>query len=168
MITYLSLILLQITVIALASRCLHMKLLWEKMQNSYWMVWGWWSKVDRTIFISSSYEEGKGDSRDVEYSAESQKYYTNARRSPLEFEVDDWVYLKVSPLKGVMRFGKKVKLSPRYNQTYCITKRIGNVAYALELHQELAAVYSVFHISMLKSAWRSIIDHTNWEYYDQG
>ncbi|WMV07863.1 hypothetical protein MTR67_001248 [Solanum verrucosum] len=57
---------------------------------------------------------------------------------------------KVSPMKGVMRFGKKGKLSPRYIGPYRITKRIGNVAYELELPQELAAVHPVFHISMLK------------------
>ncbi|WMV28793.1 hypothetical protein MTR67_022178 [Solanum verrucosum] len=51
----------------------------------------------------------------------------------LEFEVNDWVYLKVSPMKGVMRFGKKGKLSPRYIGPYCIVKRIDNVAYELEL-----------------------------------
>ncbi|WMV37932.1 hypothetical protein MTR67_031317 [Solanum verrucosum] len=53
-------------------------------------------------------------------------------------------------MKGVMRFGKKGKLSPRYIGPYRISKRIGNVAYELELQQELAAVHSVFHISMLK------------------
>ncbi|WMV07081.1 hypothetical protein MTR67_000466, partial [Solanum verrucosum] len=68
----------------------------------------------------------------------------------LEFEIDDWVYLKVSYMKGVMRFGKKGKLSPRYIGPYRIAKRIGNVAYELELSQELAAVHPVFHISMLK------------------
>ncbi|WMV19616.1 hypothetical protein MTR67_013001 [Solanum verrucosum] len=68
----------------------------------------------------------------------------------LDFEVHDWVYLKVSPMKGVMRFGKNGKLSPRYIGPYRISKRIGNVAYELELPQELTAVHSVFHISMLK------------------
>ncbi|WMV23992.1 hypothetical protein MTR67_017377 [Solanum verrucosum] len=53
-------------------------------------------------------------------------------------------------MKGVMRFGKKGKLSPQYIGPYRITKRIGNVAYELELPQELAAVHSVFHISTLK------------------
>ncbi|WMV59461.1 hypothetical protein MTR67_052846 [Solanum verrucosum] len=79
-----------------------------------------------------------------------QKSYTDIRRRDLEFEVDDWVYLKVSPMKGVMRFGKKGKLSPRYIGPYKISKRIDNVAYELELPQELVAVHSVFHISMLK------------------
>ncbi|KAH0694961.1 hypothetical protein KY285_022058 [Solanum tuberosum] len=79
-----------------------------------------------------------------------QKSYTDVRRRALEFEVEDWVYLKVSPMKGIMRFGKKGKLSPRYIGPYRIAKRIDNVAYELELPQELAAVHPVFHISMLK------------------
>ncbi|WMV59085.1 hypothetical protein MTR67_052470 [Solanum verrucosum] len=53
-------------------------------------------------------------------------------------------------MKGVMKFGKKGKLSPRYIGLYRISKRIGNVAYELELPQELASVNPVFHISMLK------------------
>ncbi|WMV30553.1 hypothetical protein MTR67_023938 [Solanum verrucosum] len=53
-------------------------------------------------------------------------------------------------MKGVMRFGNKGKLSPRYIDPYRISKRIGNVAYELELPQELATVHPVFHISMLK------------------
>nr|AAT39297.2 Gag-pol protein, putative [Solanum demissum] len=79
-----------------------------------------------------------------------QKSYIDVRTRALEFEVDDWVYLKVSPMKGVMRFGKKGKLSPQYIGPYRIAKRIGNVAYELELPQELEAVHPVFHISMLK------------------
>ncbi|KAH0678966.1 hypothetical protein KY284_020051 [Solanum tuberosum] len=79
-----------------------------------------------------------------------QKSYTDIRRRELEFEVDDWVYLKVSPMKGVMRFGKNGKHSPRYIGPYRISKRIGKVAYELELPQELAAVHPVFHVSMLK------------------
>ncbi|WMV40975.1 hypothetical protein MTR67_034360 [Solanum verrucosum] len=53
-------------------------------------------------------------------------------------------------MKGVMRFGKKGKLIPQYIRPYRISKRIGKVAYELELPQELAAVHPVFHISMLK------------------
>ncbi|WMV29023.1 hypothetical protein MTR67_022408 [Solanum verrucosum] len=62
-------------------------------------------------------------------------------------------------MKGVMRFGKKGKLSPRYISPYKISKRIDNVAYKLELPQELAAVYPVFHIFMLKKCMgvRSLI-----------
>ncbi|WMV58579.1 hypothetical protein MTR67_051964 [Solanum verrucosum] len=53
-------------------------------------------------------------------------------------------------MKGLMRFGKKGKLSPRYIGPYKISKRIGNIAYQLELPQELVVVHPVFHISMLK------------------
>ncbi|WMV10310.1 hypothetical protein MTR67_003695 [Solanum verrucosum] len=68
-----------------------------------------------------------------------QKSYANVRRRELEFQVDDWVFLKVSPMKGVMRFGKKGKLSPRYVGSYKILKRVGKVAYELELPTKLVA-----------------------------
>ena len=77
-----------------------------------------------------------------------QKSHKNVRRRPLEFEVDDLVYFKVSPLKGVMRFIKKRTLSPWYIGSYRVAKRIGNVADQLELLQPLFAVHLVFHISM--------------------
>ena len=93
-----------------------------------------------------------------------QKSYTNVTRRPLELEVDDWVYLKVSPMKGVTRFGKKGKLSPRYIGSYRISKRVCNVAYELELPQELVAVHPVFHVSMLKKCMGDpslIVPHEN-------
>ena len=58
-----------------------------------------------------------------------QKSYANKRRRPLTFEVGDYVYLKVSPMKGVQRFGVKRKLAPRYVGLYQIIERKGNVAY---------------------------------------
>ncbi|XP_069144094.1 uncharacterized protein [Solanum lycopersicum] len=79
-----------------------------------------------------------------------QKSYANVRRRELEFQVDDWFFLKVSPMKGVMRFDKKGKLSPRYVGPYKIMKRVGKVVYKLELSVELATVHPVFHISPLK------------------
>ncbi|XP_069148029.1 uncharacterized protein [Solanum lycopersicum] len=78
-----------------------------------------------------------------------EKSYADVRRRELEFQVDDWVFLKVSPMKVVMRFGKKRKISPRYVGPYKILKRIVKVAYKLELRAKLAAVHSVFHISLL-------------------
>ncbi|XP_069148010.1 uncharacterized protein [Solanum lycopersicum] len=71
-------------------------------------------------------------------------------RNELEFQVDDWVFLKVSPTKGVMKFSKKRKPSPRYVGPYKILKRVGKVAYELELLLEFAAVHPVFYISLLK------------------
>ncbi|WMV25809.1 hypothetical protein MTR67_019194 [Solanum verrucosum] len=79
-----------------------------------------------------------------------QKSYADVMRKDFEFEIDDWFFLKVSPMKGVMRFGKKGKLSPRYVGPYRILKREGNVAFEFELPAELATVQPVFHISLLK------------------
>ncbi|KAH0657926.1 hypothetical protein KY289_026674 [Solanum tuberosum] len=70
-----------------------------------------------------------------------QKSYADVRRRELEFQVDDWVFLKVSPMKEVVRFGKKGKLSPRYISPYRIMKRISKVAYQLEFPADLAAVH---------------------------
>ncbi|WMV46414.1 hypothetical protein MTR67_039799 [Solanum verrucosum] len=79
-----------------------------------------------------------------------QKSYADNRKRDLEFEVGDWVYLKISPMKGVMRFGKKGKLSPRYVGPYAILKHVGKVTYELKLPNELAPIHPVFHIFMLK------------------
>ena len=79
-----------------------------------------------------------------------QKSYSHNGRMDIEFEVNDWVYLKISPIKGVMRFGKKGKLSPRYIGPYKILRRMGKVAYELDLPNELAMVHPVFHVSMLR------------------
>ena len=79
-----------------------------------------------------------------------QKSYADQRRKPLEFQVGDKVLLKVSPWKGVIRFGKRSKLNPRYVGPFEITKRIGPVAYQLNLPDELNGVHNVFHVSNLK------------------
>ena len=80
-----------------------------------------------------------------------QRSYQDNRRRDLEFEVGDLVYLKVSPMKGVVRFGMKGKLSPRYIGPYRILKRIGSVAYEIELPNDLEKVHPVFHVSMLRN-----------------
>ncbi|GKC14919.1 putative reverse transcriptase domain-containing protein [Tanacetum coccineum] len=79
-----------------------------------------------------------------------QKSYADKRRRPLEFEVGDKVMLKVAPWKGVVRFGKRGKLNPRYVGPFRIIERIGPVAYRLELPQELSRVHNVFHVCNLK------------------
>lgn len=76
--------------------------------------------------------------------------HSNVRRRDFAFQVDDWVLLKVSPMKGVMRFGRKGKLSPRYIGPYRIIRRIGQVAYKLELPSKLKSVHPVFHVCMLR------------------
>ena len=79
-----------------------------------------------------------------------QKNYADKRRKDLEFEVDDRVFSKLSPWKGVVRFGKRGKLSPRYIGPLEIVERIGPVTYRLDFLEELSRVHNVFHISMLR------------------
>ncbi|XP_070039447.1 uncharacterized protein [Nicotiana tomentosiformis] len=79
-----------------------------------------------------------------------QKSYSDVRCRDLEFKKDDWVFLKVSPMKGIMWFGKKRKLSLGYVGSYRIIQRIGQVAYRLELPPEMSLVHPVFRVSMLK------------------
>ncbi|GJV91319.1 hypothetical protein Tco_1539132 [Tanacetum coccineum] len=79
-----------------------------------------------------------------------QKSFTDVRRKPLEFEVGDKVMLKVSPWKGVVQFGKRGKLSPRYIGPFKILSIVGPVAYKLELPRELQGIHKTFHVSNLK------------------
>jgi hypothetical protein len=78
-----------------------------------------------------------------------QKSYADNRR-PLEFEEGDYVYLKVSPLRGMRRFKVMGKLSPRYIGPFLIFRRVGEMAYQLELPTSLSDVHNVFHVSQLK------------------
>jgi hypothetical protein len=79
-----------------------------------------------------------------------QKSYLDNRRRPLEFEEGDHVYLKVSPLRGMRRFKVKGKLSPHFIGPFRIFRRVGEMAYQLELPKNLSDVYDVFHVSQLK------------------
>ncbi|KAA0060263.1 ty3-gypsy retrotransposon protein [Cucumis melo var. makuwa] len=79
-----------------------------------------------------------------------QKSYADVRRKDLEFEVGDKVFLKVAPMKGVLRFEQRGKLSPRFVGPFEILERIGPVAYRLALPPSLSTVHDVFHVSMLR------------------
>ncbi|KAL0537622.1 hypothetical protein IC582_026605 [Cucumis melo] len=79
-----------------------------------------------------------------------QKSYADVRRKDLEFDVGDKVFLKVAPMRGVLRFEKRGKLSPRFVGSFEILERIGPVAYRLALPPSLSTVHDVFHVSMLR------------------
>jgi hypothetical protein len=79
-----------------------------------------------------------------------QKSCVDQRRKPLQFQVGDYVYLRVSPTKGVRRFSIKGKLAPRYVGPFEIIEAYGPVAYKIRLPTQLAAIHDIFHISQLK------------------
>nr|GEZ84494.1 putative reverse transcriptase domain-containing protein [Tanacetum cinerariifolium] len=79
-----------------------------------------------------------------------QKSYADKRRKPLEFSVGDYVLLKVSPWKGIVRFGKKGKLAPRFVGPFKIIEKVGPVAYQLDLPKKLNGAHDTFHVSNLK------------------
>ncbi|GJY77502.1 putative reverse transcriptase domain-containing protein [Tanacetum coccineum] len=86
----------------------------------------------------------------IQAARDQQKSYADVRRKPLEFQVGDRVMLKVSPWKGVIRFGKRRKLNPRYIGPFKVLEKVGTVAYRLELPQQLRRVHVTFHVSNLK------------------
>ncbi|GJQ90708.1 putative reverse transcriptase domain-containing protein [Tanacetum coccineum] len=89
----------------------------------------------------------------IQTAHDRQKSYTDLKRKPMEFQVGDKVMLKVSPWKGVVRFGKRGKLNPRYVGPFKVLKKVGAVAYKLELPQELSRVHNTFHVSNLKKCY---------------
>ncbi|GKE13627.1 hypothetical protein Tco_1417178 [Tanacetum coccineum] len=78
------------------------------------------------------------------------KSYADKRRKPFDFNVGDRVLVKVLTLKGVVRFGRKRKLAPRYVGPFDIVERVGPVAYRLRLPQELSGIHDTFHVSNIK------------------
>ncbi|GJS04689.1 putative reverse transcriptase domain-containing protein [Tanacetum coccineum] len=90
------------------------------------------------------------DEHRLQASRDQQRSYADKRRKPLEFQVGDKVMLKVSPWKGVIRFGKRRKLNPRYIGPFKILAKVGTVAYRLELPEKLSRVHNTFHVSNFK------------------
>ncbi|GJW19546.1 putative reverse transcriptase domain-containing protein [Tanacetum coccineum] len=89
----------------------------------------------------------------IQTAHDRQKSYADLKRKPMEFQVGDKVMLKVSPWKGVVRFGKRGKLNPRYVRPFKVLKKVRAVAYKLELPQELSRVHNTFHVSNLKKCY---------------
>ncbi|GKE61429.1 putative reverse transcriptase domain-containing protein, partial [Tanacetum coccineum] len=91
----------------------------------------------------------------IQAACDRQKSYADLKHKPMEFQVGDSVMLKVSPWKGVVRFGEQGKLNPRYVRPSKVLEKVRAVAYKLELPQELSEVHNMFHVSNLKKC------HTN-------
>ncbi|GKB80958.1 putative reverse transcriptase domain-containing protein [Tanacetum coccineum] len=89
----------------------------------------------------------------IQSTHDRQKSYANLKRKPMEFQVGDRVMLKVSPWKGVVYFGKRGKLNPRYVGPFKVLEKVESVAYKLELPQELSRIHSTFHVSNLKKCY---------------
>ena len=79
-----------------------------------------------------------------------QKSYADMKRKDIQYEVSEKVFLKVSPWKKVMRFGKNGKLSPRFIGPYEVIEKVGPMAYRLALPPDLENIHNVFHVSMLR------------------
>ncbi|GJZ00796.1 putative reverse transcriptase domain-containing protein [Tanacetum coccineum] len=114
-----------------------------------------WAKVGDAqltgpVIIHESTEKIVQIKSRIQAARDRQKSYANIRRKPMVFQVGDRVMLKVSPWKGVVRFGKRGKLNPRYVGPFKVIERVGMVAYKLELPQQLSRVHNTFHVSNLK------------------
>jgi hypothetical protein len=114
-----------------------------------------WSETgERQIFgpdlVTKAEDKVKLIQTNLKAAQSRQKSYADRRRKPLQFQVGDYVYLRVSPTKGVQRFGIKGKLARRCIGPFEITEACGLAAYRLCLPTQLAAIHDVFHISQLK------------------
>nr|GEW87980.1 reverse transcriptase domain-containing protein [Tanacetum cinerariifolium] len=89
----------------------------------------------------------------IQAAHDRQKSYADLKRKSMEFQVGDSVLLKVLPWKGVIRFGKRGKLNPRYVRPFKVLEKVGSVAYKLELPHELSRVHNTFHVSNLKKCY---------------
>jgi hypothetical protein len=104
--------------------------------------------------VKEAEEKVRAIQRNLQVAQSRQKSYADRRRRSLIFHVGDHVYLKVSPTKGVTRFGVKGKLAPRYVGPFQVLERCGLVAYKVQLPENLSAVHNVFHVSQLKKCLR--------------
>jgi hypothetical protein len=114
----------------------------------------WSESGERVIFgpdiVTEAEEKVKQIQANILAAQSRRKSYTDKRRRPLEFEVGDHVYLRVSPIKGVRRFGIKGKLAPHYIGSYPILDKYGPMSYQVQLPAKLSGIHNVFHVSQLK------------------
>jgi hypothetical protein len=122
----------------------------------------WIEPGEKVIFGPDLVEEAEAIVRSIQDNLKAakslQETYANKRRRPLSFEFENQVYLRVSPMNGVKRFGVKGKLVPRYNGPFPILEKCGTVAYKLNLPLSLAGVHDIFHVSQMKKCLKAPVD----------
>ncbi|KAI3777919.1 hypothetical protein L1987_47722 [Smallanthus sonchifolius] len=114
-----------------------------------------WGEIGQKDFASLDVVKATSEKFDqikarMKAAKDRQKSYADKRRRDLEFQVGDKVLLKVSPWKGIIRFRKRGKLSPRFVGPFKIVARVGKVAYRLELPEKLSGIHPTFHVSQLR------------------
>ena len=118
----------------------------------------WNETGESTLFGPEIIQEAEKKVREIRENLRTaqsrQKSYADNRRRELILEEGDYVYLKVSPIRGLRRFKVKGKLAPRYIGPFKVLERRGEVAYQLELPLQLSDVHDVFHVSQLKKCLR--------------
>src|SRR3989337_576071 len=122
-----------------------------------------WDEVgDRQLFgpdlIKESEDKLKLIRDRLKVAQSRQKSYPDSKRKEVVYDIGDRAYLRVSPLRGVKRFGVKGKLAPRFVGPYRVLERMGEVAYKLELPEGLSGVHDVFHVSQLKKCHAEMAD----------
>jgi hypothetical protein len=122
----------------------------------------WIEPGEKVIFGPDLVEETESIVRRIQENLKAakshQETYANKRHQPLEFKVGNHVYLRVSPMKGVKRFGVKGKLAPRYIGPFPILEKCGTMTYKLDLPPFLAGVHDIFHVSQLKKCLKAPVD----------
>jgi hypothetical protein len=122
----------------------------------------WIEPGEKVIFGPNLVEEAKATvchiQDNLKVMKSCQETYANKRRRPLEFKVGDHVYLRVSSMKGVKRFGVKGKLAPRYIGQFPILEKCGTMAYKLDLPSSLAGIHDIFHMPQLKRCLKAPVD----------
>jgi hypothetical protein len=122
----------------------------------------WIELGEKVIFGPDLVEEAEATVRRIQDNLKAvksrQETYANKRHQSLEFEVGNHVYLRVSTMKGVKRFGVKGKLASRYIRPFPILKKCGSVAYKHDLPPSLARVHDIFHMSQLKKCLKAPVD----------
>ena len=107
-------------------------------------------KVIGLDLIQGTEEKVKMNRERLKIATDRQKSYADMKRKDIRYEISEKVFLKVSPWKKVMRFGKKSKLSPRFIGSYEVIEKVGPVAYRLALPPDLEKIHNAFHVSMLR------------------